>query len=301
MLKYKIYPKHLNIKFLDILKDIVTLRLKAKKEGDKITADTIKITANSIFGLSGFDNYWLKDDKVMYGITLNGQLLLLGLIEYLESLGDVTCVMSNTDGISLRVNRNIIDYVLEQVKVIEKHIGIPLEYDFYKKLIFKDVNNYLWISKEDEIKVKGIFRYEQDITKGYRMPIVTKALQEYYINNIPIEDTINNEKDIYLFCIAQKTGKQFTTFFRTTKGLKKIQKTNRYFVSTKSGSLIKIKSLDDGSVQENQAIAGENVFILNDRDKNRDRYYLSLVKRQYYIKETNKIINSFKKEQYELF
>jgi hypothetical protein len=301
MLKYKIYQRHLSPKYLDILKDLTDLRLKAKKDGDKITADTIKITINSIFGLSGFDNYWLKDDKVMYGTTINGQLLLLGLIEYLESLGDVTCIMSNTDGLSLRVNRNIIDKVLKEVEGIEKHVGIPLEYDFYKKLIFRDVNNYLWISKSDKIKVKGIFNYEQDITKGYRMPIVTKALQEYYINNIPIETTINNESDIYLFCIAQKTGRQFTTYFRTIEGLKKIQKTNRYFVSTKSGSLIKIKEKDDGSVQENQAVAGENVYILNDYINSDLKYYLSILKRQYYIKETNKIINSFKKEQYELF
>jgi len=300
MLKYRSYPKHLKSAFLKILEFITEKRLKAKRDGDKITADTLKISINSIFGLTGFDNYWLKDDKVMYQVTLNGQLLLLQVIEYLEGMGDVTCIYSNTDGATFKVHKSILDKVIDRLPDISEKIGIGIEHVLYKKMILKDVNNYIIIKKDGSDKCKGVFLYTQDITKGYRHPIVTKALHAYYVGGIAVNDTINMSDDIYDFCIAQKTGKQFTTFFRTVEGLKKMQRTNRYFVSTKSGSLIKVKDREDGTVQENQAVAGENVFILNDRE-DKDDYYLSLVKRQYYIKETNKIINSFNKIQYKMF
>lgn len=301
MLKYKLFPRHLTEDFLRVLKSLTKKRLKAKAEGDKITADTLKISINSIFGLTGFDKYWLKDDRIMYATTINGQLLLLATIEHLEALGDIECYSANTDGASFKVHISILDKVIDEVKRIEDRVGISLEYEMYKKMIFRDVNNYIWISEDDKVKRKGVFLYEQDITKGFRHPIVTEALFKYYVEGVPVKDTINNHKNIYDFCIAQRTGKQFQTFFRTIKGMKKLQKTNRYFVSTVSGSLVKIKEKDDGTKQENQAVAGENVYILNDYDEDRVDYYNSIVKRSWYIKEANKIIDSFVQNQYELF
>ena len=301
MLKYKSYPRHLKKDFLKILKFITEKRLKAKHEGDKITADTLKISINSIFGLTGFDNYWLKDDKVMYQTTINGQLLLLMVIEYLESLGDVTCIYSNTDGATFKVKKDILDYIIERVGAIGDKVGIELEHVLYKKMILRDVNNYLIIKDNDEVKLKGVFLYEKDITKGFRHPVVTKAIGEYFTNGIPVEETIRNHDDIYDFCIAQKTGKQFITIFRTTTEEVRMQKTNRYFVSTKSGSLVKVKDKEDGTKQENQAVAGENVYILNDYVYKEDEYYFSILKYEYYIREANKIVKSFEKIQYEIF
>jgi hypothetical protein len=302
MLKYGFAPAHVNKKeFLRVLKSITTQRLKAKAEGDKITDSTLKISINSLYGLLGFDAYWLKDDKTMYSVTVNGQLLLLGVIEFLESLGDVTCVYSNTDGATFKVKRTILDEVIKKVDLISNHIGINLEYVMFKKMIVKDVNNFLIVKKDGEIKIKGSFGYTQDITRGFRHPIVQKALYNYYIDGVPVEQTINEETNIYSFCIAQRTGKQFKTFFRTVDGLKQMQKTNRYFVSTKSGSLVKIKEKEEGGQQINQAVANENVYILNDFNSEDNEEYLSLVKRQYYIKETNKIVNSFVQNQLKLF
>jgi len=301
MLKYGLHPKHVDPVFLKVLRSITDKRLKAKATGDKLTADTLKISINSIYGLLGSDYFWLKDDKTMYSVTINGQLLLLGVIEFLEGVGDVTCIYSNTDGATFKVKRELLDEVISRVEAITENLGIELEHERFKKMIVKNVNNFLMIKSDGKIKVKGSFLYQQDITKGFKHPIIQKALYEYYINDTPVAETIENEKDIMQFCIAQRTGSQFKTYYRTLDGMTQVQKTNRYFVSTKSGSLVKIKENEDGSLQENQAVANENVYLLNDYDESKLDYYLSLVKRSYYIKEANKIINSFIKIQYELF
>lgn len=301
MLKYELFPTHLKKEFLKVLEFLTKQRLQAKKDGDKVTADTLKISINSLYGLLGFDHYWLKDDKLMYSVTINGQLMLLAVIETLEALGDVKCIYSNTDGATFKVLREDLPETLKMVDRITDHLGIELEAEMFSKMVVKDVNNFMMTKTSGEIKVKGSFLYTQDVTKGYKYPIVKKALYNYYIHDIPVAKTIEESTDIYGFCMAQKTGKQFRTYFRTTKGLKEMQKTNRYFVTDISGSLIKIKQLEEGGESISQAVAGENVYILNDYQEHMDNYYLDHVKRGYYIKEANKIINSFISDQYVLF
>ena len=301
MLKYELYPTHIKKEFLKVLEFLTTQRLKAKKDGDKVTADTLKISINSLYGLLGFDHYWLKDDKLMYSVTINGQLMLLAVIETLEALGDVSCIYSNTDGATFKVLRTDLSKTLKMVNRITDHLGIELEAEMFSKMVVKDVNNFIMTKASGEIKVKGSFLYTQDVTKGFKYPIVKTALYNYYIHNIPVAKTIEESTDIYGFCMAQKTGKQFRTYFRTVKGQVEMQKTNRYFVSDISGSLVKIKQLEEGGESVSQAIAGENVYILNDYQEHMDNYYLDHVRRGYYIKEANKIINSFVPDQYVLF
>lgn len=48
MINLEIYPPHLGKEFLEILDMVTKQRLKAKKDKDKITADALKITINSI-------------------------------------------------------------------------------------------------------------------------------------------------------------------------------------------------------------------------------------------------------------
>ena len=99
IINYKIKPEHCSDEFFRIVKDIVNVRLKAKKSKDKITAETLKITANAIFGLMNFENYWLYDPKAALSITINGQLYLLMLIETLEENG-FEVISANTDGVT---------------------------------------------------------------------------------------------------------------------------------------------------------------------------------------------------------
>jgi hypothetical protein len=46
----KLYPEHLGIEFCDLYEGIVSQRLAAKKSGDTIMADGLKLSANSVYG-----------------------------------------------------------------------------------------------------------------------------------------------------------------------------------------------------------------------------------------------------------
>ena len=53
ILKCGLFPKHLGPKFLKVYRAIVEERLEAKAAGDKVRANTLKITVNGSFGKFG--------------------------------------------------------------------------------------------------------------------------------------------------------------------------------------------------------------------------------------------------------
>ena len=97
ILNQKLYPRHLGTPFLDVYKEIVEERLKAKKEGNKIVNESLKIVINGSFGKLGSKYSALYSPDLMIAVTLTGQLSLLMLIEELEN-NDISVISSNTDG-----------------------------------------------------------------------------------------------------------------------------------------------------------------------------------------------------------
>jgi len=94
-----IKPDFLNDSWLEIYKIITAERIKAKEQGDKLTADALKIIINSLYGKYNEKYFYAYDPKTAYRITLNGQLYLLKLIESLE-LNGYEVISANTDGIT---------------------------------------------------------------------------------------------------------------------------------------------------------------------------------------------------------
>ena len=292
MLKYGIHPKHLGEHFLKVVKTLTEQRLAAKASGDKSTADTLKITINSLYGLLGDKNYFLSDDKAMYMTTILGQLTILQLIDRYELLGGVECIYSNTDGASFLVPRQGIEEAIKLSNTLEKEIGIVLEYELYDRFLLRNVNNFIWTTAEGKHKAKGMFSYKQDVTKGFRHPIVAKALHDYFTEDKPIETTINEETDIYKFCISQKVHRKFEVFYQDLTGRKAIQRVNRYFVSNRTGAIIKY----DREINKSIAlVAKTNVYLLNEFDENID--YFEFLDKKHYIRECNKVIREFEVKQ----
>ena len=56
-------------------------------------------------------------------------------------------------------------------------------------------------------------QYAVDLKKGYDMPIVAKAVVEYFINNTPITETLYKATNILDFCKTQNIGRQFHVDF----------------------------------------------------------------------------------------
>lgn len=242
-IQHRIRPEHIGDLFLNIYQSILDERQGAKKQW-KITKikkfDTkqsiLKITANAIVGKMGSDFHWLRDKKAFIQVTLNGQLALLMLIERLTAVG-IEVISANTDGVVSIVRshqRQLFDDVCHQWQIDTK---FTLEYTNYKKYVRRDVNSYITLKTDGELKTKGCFVSDISLTKGYNHPIVPIALREYFVNEIPIETTITNHQDVYDFCVAQKTGSGFGVYANNGKTKRKLQKNNRYIV-TNSGEVL---------------------------------------------------------------
>jgi len=275
ILNEKVFPRHLDGEiFLSILDMVTESRLEAKKltkifetnkevsEEDyarlhpvyKVKADALKIVINAIYGKLGDEHSFLYDLKAMYKVTINGQLYLLMLIDMLAEIG-IECISANTDGIICKVPRNRYDKYLQACKEWEKKTDFNLEYTSYEKYVCYAVNDYMAIKEgykdtnrtdEDKskfIKEKGLFVTNTQIDKGYDKPIVAKGLKLHFADNIPIEDTIRNCKDIYDFCISVKVGSQFLKEYHIIRNKKyvveELQKNIRYYITNSGGSIIK--------------------------------------------------------------
>jgi len=303
MLQYKIKPEHVDEVFFSILDDMTELRLKAKKKDsltgkmiDPITADSMKITINAIFGLYNFPEYWLYDTKAAYSVTINGQMFLLMLIEKL-ALAGFDVISANTDGITTLVRKDRKEEYHKICKDWENYTKFTLSFTTYLKYVRKDVNNYTVLKDGGETKEKGCFNYIQDLEKGYNTSIIPIALNNYFLKGIPIKDTLFTHRNIFDFCKSQKIGGQFTSELHylkdNVKTIEVLQKTNRYFISKKGGTFIKRK--DDGSLHNLEL--DWQVTLLNDYDESKLDEYLTNIDYRYYIDKCNKIIESIEDKQ----
>lgn len=192
-----LYPKHMGEKFLDVYKSIVDKRLDAKRNGDKVTADALKITINGSFGKFGSMYSSLYSPDLLIQTTITGQLALLMLIESLESDG-INVVSANTDGIVIKCKKVNYPKLLSHIELWEFFTGFETEETNYKGLYSRDVNNYLAIKTDGEIKTKGVFA-GTNLMKSPSGEICTDAVKLYLTNGDDIKHTIENCRDIRKF------------------------------------------------------------------------------------------------------
>lgn len=249
-----------------------------------------KIILNSTYGLSNEMNSYLYDPLFTMSITLNGQLLILKLVEMLVlALPEIVIYQENTDGVSIAydpVKKDIVDKICKEW---EKLTNLELEHAFYKQMIIMDVNNYIAETEDGKLKRKGLFEYQMDFHKNPSFMVIPKSLEQYFINNHSVKEYILKHDNIYDFLGAVKTTKDFTLnlyFVRNREFIKeKQEKVCRYFISNKGGRLI--KDFKDG--RRERIHAKELQTCLNKiENTNINNYDINY---NYYIREAEKIIN----------
>lgn len=311
-----IKPEHLSEDFIQIMADIMKDRVEAKKTGNTVRADALKIVVNSIYGKLGFGQNFFYDPLAMIQVTMNGQFALLMLIERLEEAG-FQVISANTDGITTKVERVREHEYMEICNEWSKEVNFGLEYAYYWKYIRRDVNNYLVVKEIPEgeefnykkhVKTKGDldpYLYK-DVTKGFDKPVVALAVYNHFVHNIPIQKTIREHKDIYDFCMSKKNDSSYDNEYYTvengevTKTV--LQKSNRFFIVTRGNGGKLIKAKDDivkGGRKKAQQVAGYPVAILNDYYKKDMKDYN--IDYMYYIIEAQKIIDAIVPKQQSLF
>jgi hypothetical protein len=291
----KFFPEHLGEDFINVLKIITKERLKAKKEKYTAKANGLKITANASFGKLGSPTFWFYDPKQMLSTTLNGQLLLLMLIEKLHLAG-IRTISANTDGIVCQIDRTLLDSYYKICKEWEELTHLELEFTPYKKYVRRDVNSYVTIKENGDTKEKGAFLKELDLKKAYHMPVVARALYEYFVNGIPVKKTLAACHDILDFCISQKSAPTFQIELHKGKDIERLQKTNRFYISKKGGALFK----REPGGRLTGLYAGKQVGILNNYDASVPfkSYAVDLT---FYEQEVYKVIDLIEPPQMSLF
>jgi DNA polymerase elongation subunit (family B) len=302
VINHNLYPAHLSKSFLNMYKDVIDRRLKAKKDGNDTEAYVLKICVNSVFGKTLYNKHWLYDPLVGLRVTINGQLYMLMLVDHLTRAG-FKVISANTDGLVTIVPKDKTEIYKNVCKEWELSTKFDLEFTEYKKYARKDVNNYITIKENGSTKEKGDFLQSDKISlrQGIDKPIVSKALYDYLVNNISIEDTIYNEKSIYSFCIAKKSDTKFVNEFHTLKDnihdIQELQKTLRFYISTNGGTLYKVDR------EHNKYInycVNRKVSILNNNQTGKDIKDYN-IDYGYYVSETNKIIDLIECKQLTLF
>lgn len=278
IIKNKIKPEFLNDTWNENYAALTIQRVEAKKCGDKQMADALKIVINSAYGNYLYPYFYAYDPKTAYKVTLNGQLYLLMLIESLELAGHEV-ISANTDGITYIRNPNSDDTNI--LRKWQENTGLELEKTLYQKYIQKDVNNYSALKSNGEIKRKGMFA-PPEAGKGLKANIISLAVENYIYKGVPVEDTINKCKDIRQFLYSHETGKQFDTIYAGQK----IQRINRYFISTTEQAHY-LQKLDKNN-KPASIVANKKVVIANDLS---NKELIKLVDRQHYINETGKILD----------
>lgn len=258
---------------------------------------------NGVYGKSNSKFSYLYDPKFTMSITINGQLLISMLAEKLVDSTDCTVLQVNTDGITIRYNKKYKDLVSEICSDWCKLTNLELEFAYYKQMTIMDVNNYIGVYTDGKCKYKGLFELKKEPHKDTSFSIIPIAISNYFINKIPIKDTIINHNNIYDFCGKAKfKGKDYgeIRFLDYSDNLKsyiehkqKQQKTTRYYIS-KNGSTF-VKMYAKGS--EEFINKGYLVTVFN-KFKEEKEYHINY---DFYISECYKILDIIENKQLELF
>ena len=238
--------------------------IKFKREGNKKARLPFKIMDNAISGQMKQKSSKMYDPMGNNSICINGQLLLLDLVEHLEPYCKL--IQNNTDGIVLQLMDYERDFDLIDAEVAkwEKRTGMKMDFEtFFGEIFQKDVNNYLLIDHETgAVKAKGSYvKKLSDLDYG-DFPIVNKALVEYMVNGVPVESTINGCDKLKDFQMVTKIGGKYEHLIHGGKELN--EKCVRAFASNRpeDGDLKKLSVRTQK--YEKVASSPERCFLWND-------------------------------------
>ncbi len=197
----KIVPRGLPQEFAVLYRSLIDDRLAAKSDGDKTTADSLKILINGTFGKLSSPYSCLYDPQALLRVTLSGQLYMLMLIERMTGDGHEV-IAANTDGVIVRVETDRKRYLVEICRGWERDTGLRLEYTPYQKLLMANVNSY--VAVKNDAGVKAIGEYAPAGLKHLpRADICKTAAIEYLLNDTPPEVTVTVCTDIRQFLFAK--------------------------------------------------------------------------------------------------
>lgn len=241
-------------------KTIYDMRVALKKAGKKKEQAPYKIVLNGTYGIckDGFSSAY--DPRQANNVCVNGQLMLLDLLEHLENY--ITLIQSNTDGLIVQVkNEKDIETFREICNEWEERTGMGLGFDEIDEIWQKDVNNYVFRFSSGKLERKGAYVMELD-DLNYDLPIVNKAIVDYLTKGIYPEETIKNCNTLKEFQKIIKISSNYRLGWHNNEFLN--DKTFRVFASKNVSDTYIGKCRNVGETIEKFANTPEHCFIYND-------------------------------------
>jgi hypothetical protein len=263
MLVYRLLSRNCPDSAYSILENTIDTSLKLKAEGKKAEREPYKRFNNIIYGAEGDSFNPMYDPLHRNLVCVFGQVLILDLIEKIESFCEL--IQSNTDGILIKLKRNDFEKLDDIVYEWEQRTGLMMEFDYYEKVIQKDVNNYIVVDYNGKFKSKGAYvKKLNDIDND--LPIVNEAIVNYLVYDKPVEDTIDECNELIKFQKIVKVSSKYA--FATHNGQKSNDKTFRVFASKRNDSYIG-KCKREGATSEKFGNTPDHCFIDNADVKNK--------------------------------
>lgn len=290
----RIAPSHLDAGiFCGVFADLMNTRLEAKAKRQTEIAQGMKVAINSGGYGKLSDRYSpFRDPPKGAAITINGQLILLRLIEGLLGIKGVRILSANTDGVLIHHPRDAkerIDGVMQQVRGIYR----LNKFDVIEvmRLCRASVNEYVMSYRDPdtgEIAVKGRGAAFNDGTKAENLNkktdkrIIKQALIDYLLFDRPIAETIKQCRDLIMF-VGYETLHDAWDHVEDAAGNHLPQTTNRWYESTGGTKLCKVAQ--DGRRQRYPKM--QQVVVVNDLPEQ----FPSDVNYDYYIEEAQRAAN----------
>lgn len=182
-------------------KDIRDHRIELKHAKDP-RQKALKLVVNGTFGASKDKSNALYDPRQANMVCVNGQLMLIDLMHKLVRDVGAEIIQSNTDGVLIRMPDGFdggpdafYDRVDDVAYEWEHRTGMGLEFDEFTRVYQKDVNNYVLVAADGSMKTKGAYVKKLG-PLDYDLAVVNKALVEYMVHGVSVEDTIAADDDL---------------------------------------------------------------------------------------------------------
>lgn len=246
----ELFPEHLGHRFVEEYAKLPKERKEwqAKKGKKCVEANSMKLASNGTYGNSNNAYSVFYDPKFTMTITINGQLLLCMLAEWLLTVPTLKLVQINTDGITYRIHPSQRRHAEIVRSAWERATRLVLEEAQYARMWIRDVNNYVAESLDGSLKTKGAYwfprKFPDDISnaqppawhKDFSNIVSTMAAVEHMVHGTDIERFIYSHDNPFHFMCRAKCDRSSKLMI----GDQEVQRIIRYYVAHNGGDLKKV-------------------------------------------------------------
>lgn len=280
-------PKH--------FEEVFNTRIKAKKEGDKVTSNVLKLVLNSTYGATLNKTSQLYDPLQARSVCISGQLYLIEIAEHLYTeVPDLKVVSLNTDAFMIEFDDKYCDKVNEIVNEWQERTGFVLEEDKIKKFMAANVNNYLEMLEDGTVNVKGGVLVRGIAQAGAfkinnNAVVIANAVKQFFTDGTTPEEFIEADDTVLDYQFIAKASHKYTEVWHEVGGEQiPCQRVNRVYASADYENGTLYKRHQSGTVTKESDIPAHCII------DNRNEIGIEQIDKRWYVRQAWKKINDFR-------